>query len=109
MCVAHADDARRGGDSLGKRPQELVNCVLEDLERFADTEDLDGVLDVHRGGTQMELAAADFGLRSEDANLGHQIVPDLALDRESAVDVDFLCMGSQIGELGFVYQAAARL
>ena len=36
----------------------------------------------------MELAAADFRLRGEHANLGHEIVADLALDRERGVEVD---------------------
>ena len=36
----------------------------------------------------MQLAAADRGLRCEDADLGHQVVMDLALDLERRFDID---------------------
>jgi hypothetical protein len=40
----------------------------------------------------MQLAAADLRLRREDADLGHQIVMNLTLDRERSFDVDLVRM-----------------
>ena len=36
----------------------------------------------------MQLPAADRGLGGVDANLGHEIVADLVLDRERGFEVD---------------------
>ena len=37
---------------------------------------------------EVQLRAAERRLRSEDANFGHQVVMDLALDLERRIDVD---------------------
>ncbi len=70
-----------------ERAQQRVEILADIRERFAQPVRLDRVLDVHRRGAEMDLAAADLRLRSEDADLGHQIVADLALDLERSLDV----------------------
>ena len=53
-----------------------------------------------------DLPAADFGLRGEDADLGHQIVSDLAFDRKRRLDVDFFRMIADIFNLLRAHQIA---
>jgi hypothetical protein len=57
----------------------------------------------------MQLPPADRRLRSEDADLRHEIVPDLPLDRERRIDIDVLDMGAQIVEFGLRDEAAPQL
>ena len=57
----------------------------------------------------MDLAAADGRLRREDANLGHEVVPDLAFDGERRGQIDVVGVGAQVVELGLADQACALL
>ena len=57
----------------------------------------------------MELAAAVLCLRREDADLGHQIVVDLALDRERRFDIDLAGVRPQIVEFGLRDEALRGL
>ena len=57
----------------------------------------------------MDLSAADRCLRCKDADLGHQIVTDLALDRERGVDVDVVGVRAQIVEFGLRDEAGPLL
>ena len=47
----------------------------------------------------MQLAAAPLRLLREDADLGHEIVVDLALDLERRLDVDLAGVRAQVGDL----------
>ena len=76
-------------------------------QRQAQAIGLDGILDVHRGRAEVELAAADRRLRGEDANLGHQIVVDLALDRQRRLDIDLAGVRAQVVELGLATSPCA--
>ena len=57
----------------------------------------------------MNLAAADRRLRGIDANLRHEIVPDLALDRQRRVEIDVFAVRAQIVEFGLRDEAALHL
>lgn len=57
----------------------------------------------------MQLPAADFCLGSEDRNLCHQVVVNLAFDRERRIDVDLAAVGFQIGKFGFADEAVFGL
>ena len=57
----------------------------------------------------MQLAAAATCLLREDANLGHQIVMDLALDLERRFDVDLAGVRAQIVDLGLLDQPLGGL
>ncbi len=46
----------------------------------------------------MDLAAADRRLRRVDANLGHEVVADLALDRQRRFEIDVLAVRAQVGQ-----------
>jgi len=52
---------------------------------------------------QMDLAAADFAWEAEYVDLGHEIVPDFALDRVRGRNVDRFAMGVDVFELSLRY------
>ncbi len=76
--------------------------LADQRQRDAQPVGLDGVFHVHRRGAEVQLAASVRRLTREDANLGHQIVVDLAFDRKRRVDVDLAGVRAQIGDLGLV-------
>ncbi len=57
----------------------------------------------------MELPATALRLPGEDADLGHQVVADLALDLERGVDVDLARVRAQVLQLGGGDEPAASL
>ncbi len=89
--------------------EQRVEALADRGEPAAQAIRLDRILDIHRGRAEMQLAAAERRLRGEDADLGHQIVPDLALDRQRRFDIDVVDVRAQIVEFGLRDEAAAEL
>ena len=109
MRVAHADEVRVPLDLRHERGQQLVERREQQRKGAAHAIGLDRILDVHRGSAKMNLAAADFCLRCIDANLGHEIVPDLAFDRESRIEIDVFAVRAQVGEFRRRHETAFSL
>ncbi len=84
-----------GANLLTERGQQTPEILANVRKREAQPIRLHRVLDVHRGRTEMQLSAAALCLLGEDANLGHQIVMNRALDLERGLDVDVGGMRAQ--------------
>ena len=107
--IPHARERRVLFHARGETAEQGVEAFAEQRERAPHAVRFDRVFHVHRRGTEMNLAAADRRLRSEDANLGHEVVPDLAFDRMRGRDVDLARVGGDVGEFGGTHEPATRL
>ena len=68
-------------DPRGERAKQVVERCDDLIQREPHPKRLDVVLDVHRGRAEVQLSAADGGLGRKHANLRHEVVADLTLDR----------------------------
>jgi hypothetical protein len=93
---AHAHEIGVLAYFFGERFEQHLKACAQPCEPQAQPIRVDRVFDVHRCGTEMDLAAADRRLRRKDANLGHEIVMDLAFHLERRVDVDATGVRTQI-------------
>ena len=66
-------------------------------------------LDVHGSGAEVDDAARRGALLGEGLDLGHQVVPDLRLDGEGALDVDVARLRFELGDLRRRGEAVAHL
>ncbi len=109
MRVAHAHQIGVVVDARRERAQHVVEPRDDLIERNPHPERLDVVLDIHRGRAEVQLAASDRCLAREHANLGHEIVADLALDRERRRQINVLGMCAQVVEFGVADEPGALL
>ncbi len=57
----------------------------------------------------MQLPAAHFGLRCKDANLGHEVVMDLAFDLQRGLHIDLIRVRAQVVQLVLRHKAMPAL
>ncbi len=83
------------GQSLKKRRQ----TIQDQVQRISQPDCISVVLNVHRGGAQMQDRPADRTIFGVGTQFGHQVVPDLGLNLMGALDVHLVYVGAQVGHL----------
>ena len=94
----HTDEVRAAADLTGEGPEQFAEVRSDRRQGDPQAIGLNRVLDIHRGGPEVQLAPANLRLRGKDADFRHQVVVDLPFDLERGLDVDPAGVSAEIGD-----------